>query len=82
MAEGIIDFARAGQMSIITPFCLAGAMAPVTVAGALVLQHAEALAGIALAQMTRPGAPVSYGGFSVERRHEVGRAGLWHARHI
>jgi trimethylamine--corrinoid protein Co-methyltransferase len=64
MAEGIIDFARAGQMSIITPFCLAGAMAPVTVAGALVLQHAEALAGIALAQMTRPGAPVSYGGFS------------------
>lgn len=64
MAQGIIDFARAGQMSIITPFCLAGAMAPVTVAGALVLQHAEALAGIVLAQMTRPGAPVSYGGFS------------------
>jgi trimethylamine---corrinoid protein Co-methyltransferase len=64
MAEGIIDFARAGQMSIITPFCLAGAMAPVTVAGALVLQHAEALAGITLAQLARPGAPVSYGGFS------------------
>jgi trimethylamine--corrinoid protein Co-methyltransferase len=64
MAEGIIDFARAGQMSIVTPFCLAGAMAPVTVAGALVLQHAEALAAIALAQVARPGAPVSYGGFS------------------
>ena len=64
MAQGIIDFARAGQMSIITPFCLAGAMAPVTVAGALVLQHAEALAGITLAQIARPGAPVSYGGFS------------------
>lgn len=64
MAEGIIDFARAGQMAVITPFCLAGAMAPVTVAGALVLQHAEALAGIALAQLARPGAPVSYGGFS------------------
>jgi trimethylamine--corrinoid protein Co-methyltransferase len=64
MAEGIIDFARAGQMSIITPFCLAGAMAPVTVEGALVLQHAECLAGIALAQLARPGAPVSYGGFS------------------
>lgn len=64
MAQGIIDFARAGQMSVITPFCLAGAMAPVTVAGALVLQHAEALAGITLAQMTKPGAPVSYGGFS------------------
>ena len=64
MAQGIIDFARAGQMSIITPFCLAGAMAPITVAGALTLQHAEALASIALAQLTRKGAPVSYGGFS------------------
>jgi trimethylamine--corrinoid protein Co-methyltransferase len=64
MAEGIIDFARAGQLSVITPFCLAGAMAPVTVPGALVLQHAEALAGMALAQLARPGAPVSYGGFS------------------
>lgn len=63
MSRGIIDFARAGQMSIITPFCLAGAMAPVTVPGALMLQHAEALAGITLAQLARPGAPVSYGGF-------------------
>ena len=64
MAQGIIDFARAGQASIITPFCLAGAMAPVTVAGALILQHAEALAGITLAQLAKAGAPVSYGGFS------------------
>ncbi|MGB8813969.1 MAG: trimethylamine methyltransferase family protein [Paracoccaceae bacterium] len=64
MTRGIIDFARAKQMSIITPFCLAGAMAPVTVSGALTLQHAEALAGITLAQLTRPGAPVAYGGFS------------------
>lgn len=64
MAQGIIDFARWGQLSIITPFCLAGAMAPVTVAGALTLQHAEALAGITLAQLARPGAPVVYGSFS------------------
>jgi trimethylamine--corrinoid protein Co-methyltransferase len=64
MAEGIIDFARAGQLSVITPFCLSGAMAPVTVSGALILQHAEALAGITLAQLTNPGAPVSYGGFA------------------
>jgi trimethylamine--corrinoid protein Co-methyltransferase len=63
MAQGIIDFAAAGQVSIITPFCLAGAMAPITVAGALTLQHAEALAGIALAQITRKGAPVIYGSF-------------------
>lgn len=64
MARAIIDFARAGQMSVITPFCLAGAMAPVTISGALALQHAEALAGIILAQLERPGAPVSYGGFA------------------
>ncbi len=64
MAEGIIDFARANQLSIITPFCLAGAMAPITVAGALVLQHAECLAAITLSQLARPGAPVAYGGFS------------------
>tara|TARA_R110002094_G_scaffold3941_4_gene12389 strand:- start:5113 stop:6678 length:1566 start_codon:yes stop_codon:yes gene_type:complete len=64
MAEGIIDMARAGQLSIITPFCLAGAMAPITIAGALVLQHAEALAAITLAQLTAPGAPVAYGGFA------------------
>jgi len=64
MAQGVIDFARAGQISIITPFCLAGAMAPITVAGALTLQHAEALAALTLAQLVRPGAPVVYGSFS------------------
>jgi len=64
MAQGLIDFAAAGQMSIITPFCLMGAMAPITVAGALTLSHAEALAGIALTQLVRPGAPVCYGSFS------------------
>ncbi|MDB5524905.1 MAG: trimethylamine:corrinoid methyltransferase [Rhizobium sp.] len=64
MAQGIIDFARAGQISVITPFCLAGAMAPISIAGALTLQHAEALAGIVLAQISRPGAPVVYGSFS------------------
>ncbi|TIV23481.1 MAG: trimethylamine methyltransferase, partial [Mesorhizobium sp.] len=64
MAQGIIDFARAGQVLIITPFCLAGAMAPISVAGALTLQHAEALAGLTLAQIVRPGAPVVYGSFS------------------
>lgn len=64
MAQGIIDFAEAGQLAIITPFCLAGAMAPITVAGALTLQHAEAMAGITLSQLSRPGAPVCNGGFS------------------
>ncbi|MFZ9039626.1 MAG: trimethylamine methyltransferase family protein, partial [Gammaproteobacteria bacterium] len=64
MCQGIIDFARAGQVSVITPFTLAGAMAPVTMPGALVLQHAEALAGILLSQIVRPGAPVVYGSFT------------------
>jgi trimethylamine:corrinoid methyltransferase-like protein len=39
-------------------------MAPVTIAGALAQQNAEALAGIALTQLVRPGAPVVYGGFT------------------
>ncbi|MGI9332433.1 MAG: trimethylamine methyltransferase family protein [Gammaproteobacteria bacterium] len=64
MALGIIDFARSGQLNLLTPFTLSGAMAPVTLAGALTLQNAEALAGIALAQIVRPGAPVAYGGFT------------------
>ncbi len=64
MGRGIIDFARVGQPTIITPFTLAGAMAPVTLAGAIVLQHMEAIAGITLAQLTRPGSPVIYGSFT------------------
>lgn len=64
MAQGLIDFARAGQVSIVTPFTLMGAMAPITVAGAITLSHAEALAAIALTQLTNPGAPVCYGTFT------------------
>lgn len=64
MAQGVIDFARWGQLTVVTPFCLLGAMAPVTVAGALSLQHAEALATIALAQLVNPGAPMMYGNFA------------------
>jgi trimethylamine--corrinoid protein Co-methyltransferase len=64
MSQGILDFAAAGQLLSVTPFTLAGAMAPVTIVGALALAHAEALAGITLAQITRAGAPVVYGGFT------------------
>ncbi|MET0596774.1 MAG: trimethylamine methyltransferase family protein [Mesorhizobium sp.] len=64
MAEGLIAMASHGQVNIITPFTLAGAMSPVTLAGALAQQHAEALAGIALTQIVRPGVPVMYGGFT------------------
>jgi trimethylamine---corrinoid protein Co-methyltransferase len=64
MLQGIIEFSSRNQVIIITPFTLAGAMAPVTVAGALAQHNAEALAGIAFTQVVRPGAPVIYGGFT------------------
>lgn len=64
MSEGLIEMARHNQVCVVTPFTLAGAMAPVSLAGALVQQNAEALAGIALTQFVRPGAPVVYGGFT------------------
>ena len=64
MAEGLIALASHGQVLVITPFTLAGAMSPVTLAGALVQQHAEAMAGIVLTQIVRPGVPVMYGGFT------------------
>ena len=64
MLHGIQEMSASNQIIVITPFTLAGAMAPITVAGALVLQNAEALAGIAYTQVVRPGAPVIYGGFT------------------
>ncbi|WP_225029644.1 trimethylamine methyltransferase family protein [Xinfangfangia pollutisoli] len=64
MAEGLICMAEHGQVNVITPFTLAGAMSPVTLAGALVQQHAEAMAGIVLTQIVRPGVAVMYGGFT------------------
>ncbi|KIC17324.1 trimethylamine methyltransferase family protein [Leisingera sp. ANG-Vp] len=64
MAQGLIDFARHGQVSIVTPFTLMGAMAPITVAGSITLSHAEVLAAITLTQLANPGAPVCYGTFT------------------
>jgi trimethylamine--corrinoid protein Co-methyltransferase len=64
MTQGIIEFSSRNQVICITPFTLAGAMAPVTIAGAVSQHNAEALAGIALTQVVRAGAPVIYGGFT------------------
>ena len=64
MIEGAMAMARHGQPSIVTPFTLSGAMAPVTIAGALAQQNAEALAVIAFLQMVNPGVPTVYGGFT------------------
>ncbi len=64
MLQGIMAFAARNQAVCITPFTLSGAMAPVTLAGALSEQNAEALAGMVMTQVVRPGAPVIYGGFT------------------
>jgi trimethylamine---corrinoid protein Co-methyltransferase len=64
MVEGIIQMASANQLVVLTPFTLAGAMAPVTIAGAVAQQNAEALAGLVVAQSVRPGSPFAYGGFT------------------
>jgi trimethylamine--corrinoid protein Co-methyltransferase len=63
MLEGLLAYAEAGQAVIVTPFLLMGAMAPVSVPAALAQQTAEALAGIALIQLARPGAPCVMGSF-------------------
>jgi trimethylamine---corrinoid protein Co-methyltransferase len=64
MLEGVLQMARRNQVVVLTPFTLAGAMAPVTLAGALAEQHAEALAGLVVAQTARAGSPFVYGGFT------------------
>ncbi|MEX0343790.1 MAG: trimethylamine methyltransferase family protein [Rhizobiaceae bacterium] len=64
MADGMMTMAEYGQTTIVTPFTLMGAMSPVTLAGALAQQNAEALFGITLTQLVNPGAPVMYGAFT------------------
>ena len=57
-------YAENNQATVISPFILAGAMSPVTVAGTCAQILAEALAGMAFAQLVRPGAPVIFGTFA------------------
>ena len=64
MLDGLIEMAENGQPTIVTPFTLSGAMCPITIAGALAQQNAEALGVIALSQIVNPGAPMVYGGFT------------------
>jgi trimethylamine---corrinoid protein Co-methyltransferase len=63
MLSALLEYARANQALVITPFLLMGAMSPVSVPSALAQQVAEALAGIALVQAIRPGCPVVFGSF-------------------
>jgi trimethylamine--corrinoid protein Co-methyltransferase len=57
-------YAEANQATLITPFILAGAMSPVTVAAAAAQTLAEALGGMTFVQLVRPGAPVVLGSFA------------------
>ena len=63
MLEAQFEYSTAGQPVVLTPFILMGAMSPVTIPAALVQQIVEALSGIALSQLIRPGTPVIFGSF-------------------
>ena len=63
MLSALVAYAKANQPTIITPFLLMGAMSPVSIPATLAQQMAEALAGIALVQLIRPGCPVVFGSF-------------------
>lgn len=63
MSRALRAYAAANQAAVVVPFILGGAMGPVTTAGAIAQAHAEAMVGVALTQLERPGAPVIYGNF-------------------
>ena len=63
MLDAQFEYCAADQPVVLTPFLLMGAMSPVTIPAALAQQLAEALSGIALAQLIRPGCPVIFGSF-------------------
>jgi len=63
MLDAMFEYCAANQPVVLTPFLLMGAMSPVSIPATLVQQIAEALAGIAVAQLVRPGCPVIFGSF-------------------
>ena len=80
LLDGLMCFCEFGQVNVVTPFTLAGAMAPVSLAGALVEQTAEALAIIAFTQMVRAGRAGRVRRLHLQCRHALRRARLRHAR--
>lgn len=72
MLGALKAYARAGQAVITTPFILAGAMSPVSVAGTLAQTLAEAMSGIAFAQLINPGTPVVFGSFASSMSMQTG----------
>ena len=63
MLDSQFEYSAANQAVVLTPFLLMGAMSPVTIPATLAQQMAEALTGIALSQLIRPGSPVIFGSF-------------------
>jgi trimethylamine--corrinoid protein Co-methyltransferase len=63
MLSAMVEYNRANQAVVMTPFLLMGAMSPVSIPATLVQQIAEALSGIALCQLVQPGCPVVFGSF-------------------
>ena len=76
MIESLFAFAEASQVIVITPFILMGAMGPVSIPAALAQQTAEALTGIALTQLVRPGAPAIMGSFVSHSDMQSGSPGF------
>ena len=72
-------YAQANQGVLVTPFMLAGAMAPVTTAAACAQTLAEAMAGMTFVQLVRPGCPMVFGSFASSPVDAVGRADIRHA---
>ena len=80
MLDAQFEYCAANQPVVLTPFLLMGAMSPVSIPSALVQQLAEAFAGIALAQLIRPGCPVIFGSFLSNIDMQSGLAVLRHSR--
>ena len=72
MLAALLEYAAANQPVIVTPFLMAGAMSPMALAGSIAQQTAEALAGISLIQLVRPGAPCIYGSFLTNTNMQSG----------
>ena len=76
MLDALLAYSAAGQPVVVTPFLLMGAMSPVSIPAALVQQTAEALAGVALTQLVRPGVPVILGSFLSHTDMQSGSPGF------
>jgi len=72
MLEALVEYARWGQPLVLAALMMAGATGPITLAGVLVVQTAELLAGIALTQLINPGTPVIFGSASTNIEMRTG----------